>query len=623
MTLSGTNTYTGGTTISAGTLQIGNGGTAGSVLGNITNNAALIFNRSDAVAFGNVIGGSGTLEKLAGTLTLSGINTYTGATTVNGGTLEISGSIASGTSPTTQFVYIGTATAGNAAITNGASATTDFSLSTGPNNDNKLSAGSINGGGNFRLGQNELTVGGNDLSTNVTGIIADGGLGGGTGASLIKAGYGTLNLSGINTYTGATTVNSGTLEIQGSIASSTVTSNGTLAYMGPATAGSASITNNGFLQFYNTSTAGSATISNNGFALQFLDTSTAGNAAITNNAILQFESTSTAGSATITNGGTLGFYDTSTAGSAAITNNNDLNFYSQSTAGNATITNNGVLNFNNTSTAGSAAITNGALGNTDFSFSTGPLGTRKLSAGSLDGGGTFNLGANELTVGGNNLSTNVTGIIADGGGGGGTGASLVKTGSGTMILSGANTYTGGTTVNGGTLEISGSIASGTVTNNAHLAYIGTATAGNAAITNGASATTDFSLSTGPNGDNKLSAGSIDGGGSFTLGQNELTVGGNNLSTTVSGIIADGGDGGGTGAALIKTGAGTLTLSGINTYTGATTVDAGTLRVDGSITASSGVTVNSGGTLAGVGTVGNTIVNSGGTLLAGNGPPARR
>ena len=72
--------------------------------------------------------------------------------------------------------------------------------------------------------------------------------------------------------------------------------------------------------------------------------------------------------------------------------------------------------FLDTSTAGSAAITNGASGNTDFSFSTGPDGDSKLSAGSIGGGGTFNLGANELTVGGNNLSTNVTGVIADGGG---------------------------------------------------------------------------------------------------------------------------------------------------------------------------------------------------------------
>ncbi len=120
VTLATAQAYTGGTTISAGTLQIGNGGTSGSVLGNITNNAALIFNRSDGVTFGGVISGSGTLEKLgAGTLTLSAINTYTGATTVTGGTLEISGSIASGTvTNNATLAYIGTATAGSAGITN-------------------------------------------------------------------------------------------------------------------------------------------------------------------------------------------------------------------------------------------------------------------------------------------------------------------------------------------------------------------------------------------------------------------------------------------------------------------------------------------------------------------------
>ena len=106
----------------AGTLQIGDGGTSGSVLGNITNNAALIFNRSDGVTFGGAIGGSGTLERLGGgTLTLSAINTYTGATTVTGGTLEISGSIASGTvTNNATLAYIGTATAGSADITNDA-----------------------------------------------------------------------------------------------------------------------------------------------------------------------------------------------------------------------------------------------------------------------------------------------------------------------------------------------------------------------------------------------------------------------------------------------------------------------------------------------------------------------
>ena len=102
------------------------------------------------------------------------------------------------------------------------------------------------------------------------------------------------------------------------------------------------------------------------------------------------------------------------------------------------------------------------------------MATDKLSAGSIDGGGTFNLGANELTVGGNNLSTNVTGVIADGGGNGGTGARLVKTGTGTMTLSGANTYTGGTTISAGTLQIgnggtTGSVL-GNITNNAALIF---------------------------------------------------------------------------------------------------------------------------------------------------------
>jgi autotransporter-associated beta strand protein len=82
------------------------------------------------------------------------------------------------------------------------------------------------------------------------------------------------------------------------------------------------------------------------------------------------------------------------------------------------------------------------------------------------------------------------------------------------------------------------------------------------------------------------AGSIAGAGNYFLGSKTLIVGGNNLSTTVSGVISDGGLSGGVGGTLTKVGAGTLTLSGINTYTGATTVNAGTLVVDGSTALSS-------------------------------------
>ena len=92
--LSGNNTYTGATTITAGTLQVGAGGTSGSIAttSGVTNNAALVYNRSNDITAGYAIGGNGTLTKLGnGTLTLSVANTYTGNTTVSAGTFGLTG----------------------------------------------------------------------------------------------------------------------------------------------------------------------------------------------------------------------------------------------------------------------------------------------------------------------------------------------------------------------------------------------------------------------------------------------------------------------------------------------------------------------------------------------------
>lgn len=90
LVLTGTNTYTGGTTITSGTLQLGDGGTTGSIVGDVTDNGTLAFDRSDAVTYSHVISGSGALVKLgSGTLILDGVNTYTGSTTVSAGTLEV------------------------------------------------------------------------------------------------------------------------------------------------------------------------------------------------------------------------------------------------------------------------------------------------------------------------------------------------------------------------------------------------------------------------------------------------------------------------------------------------------------------------------------------------------
>ncbi|MDP3551085.1 MAG: autotransporter domain-containing protein [Novosphingobium sp.] len=83
-----------GTTINAGTLQIGNGGLTGALGGNIANNGALVFNRSDAVEYAGNVSGTGTLEQRGpGTLTLSGTQIHTGVTTVAAGTLVNTGSI--------------------------------------------------------------------------------------------------------------------------------------------------------------------------------------------------------------------------------------------------------------------------------------------------------------------------------------------------------------------------------------------------------------------------------------------------------------------------------------------------------------------------------------------------
>jgi autotransporter-associated beta strand protein len=92
--LTAANTYTGGTNILSGALQVGNGGTTGSIVGDVNNNGALIFNRSDNMTFSGVISGAGDVVKAgSGVVTLSGMNTYTGATIIAEGTLQVDGSI--------------------------------------------------------------------------------------------------------------------------------------------------------------------------------------------------------------------------------------------------------------------------------------------------------------------------------------------------------------------------------------------------------------------------------------------------------------------------------------------------------------------------------------------------
>lgn len=213
--LSANTTYTGGTTVSSGALRLGAGGASGSVVGDITNNGRVIFQRSDDYTYNGVISGSGALWNEGNILRLTSPQTYTGATEVRSGYLVLPTSIDQALAATTT-IYIGSA------------GTLDIS-------NRKLTVAGLTGGGqiySFGGSAGELTVNtGAGPNQNYYGSLGSSF----PNFSLVKTGIGTLILSGANTYTGATTVNDGTLIINGStgVASTvTVNENGTLGGTG-------------------------------------------------------------------------------------------------------------------------------------------------------------------------------------------------------------------------------------------------------------------------------------------------------------------------------------------------------------------------------------------------------
>ncbi len=100
-----------------GTLRIGNGGTSGTISGNIADRGTLIFDRSDSTSYGGSVSGTGALTKQgAGTLTLSGASSYSGATTVSAGTLNVTGSLTSAVTVASGAKLAGTGSVGSTTI---------------------------------------------------------------------------------------------------------------------------------------------------------------------------------------------------------------------------------------------------------------------------------------------------------------------------------------------------------------------------------------------------------------------------------------------------------------------------------------------------------------------------
>jgi len=568
VTLSGANTYTGLTTISAGTLQLGASGViadtsavtvaSGAILdlngyseeigslagaGTVTSSAAgdltLTAGGDDiSTTFsGNIENGSATSVGLtktgAGVLTLSGTNTYAGITTISEGILTA----------TTTGALPGWDTNGRFAVGAGAglalyNAFTDGNIATMLGTTN-FAAGAL-------LGFDTTTA---DRSYGVLADTAQGSL------SLLKLGSNALTLSGVNTFTGKTAINGGTLKISaesglganpgGFVADHLTLNGGTLQ----TTATFSFNSNRGI-----TLGASGGTFSTDASTILTLPTVIAGAGALTKSGtgtLIVSGPNSYAGLTTLSAGllklstgsGANTQLGTADAGVVVVSGAAlDLNGVTLETEEALNLKGTGIssggalLNSSATGVTYSGLITLGA----DSSIVATNGGITLTNTGTITG----NYG---LTLsGGAGTNSSLASVIAT------NSNSLTKTGAGTWTLLGANTYTGVTYVNTGTLKLG---ASGVIPDSSSVFAAGT-----------------FDL----NGYNET-IGMLATSGVVTssvAGDLLLTVGGNNASYTFSGMIQNGSA---TSISLVKTGTGTLTLSGINTYTGTTTVSAGTLQ----------------------------------------------
>ncbi|WP_333605857.1 autotransporter-associated beta strand repeat-containing protein, partial [Novosphingobium sp.] len=636
LTLTGDHSYSNGTTIAAGVLRVGNGGTSGTLAGDVANNALLEFNRSGTLAIAGTISGTGAVRQIGmGTTVLSGANSYQGGTSINAGTLQVSsdanlGAASGGLSfnggrlnTTASFTSdraVDLAGAGTFSTDAGTTLTLTGAVS-GPGAltktgsgalvlaaDNSYTGGTTISAGTLQIGDGGTTgnIAGNVLNNgalvvNRSGTLTLGGtiLGGG---SFTQAGPGTTVLTGNNTYAGRTTVNSGTLLVNGdqsgatnltSVASGatlggigTIGGNVTIADGGTLAAGSNGVgvlTINGGLSLGTTTQLnfefGQANVPggplndlvNVGGDLTLGGTvnvtqTPGGNfgpgvyrmfnysGALTNNGLAVgtmppgsdvFVQTAIAGQVNLANtaGLTLNFWDgTGQPKNDGVIQGDDGVWRVGGNQNDWTEVN-GTINADYAQA--SFAIFQGASGAVTVDNSGGNVlsaGMQFTTDGYVIAGGPLTLtGADAFVrIGDGSLAdagitTTISAELAGP-------ARLIKDLGGTLVLTGANSYTGGTAINGGTLRISSDANLGDA--------VGGLSLDGGTLNSTASITSNRAVD-------------LAGAGTF------LTDGSTTL--TLNGVVSGAG-------ALTKDGAGNLVLTADNAYAGGTTIVAGTLQL---------------------------------------------
>ncbi len=476
-----------------------------------TNGNPLLMDGANTVVISGDMSGAGSLTKNgSGSLTLSGSNSYSGTTTLNAGTLTLQGSL-DGTSLDLDGGAFSQVASGSIAGSGSTLTVSGATVTLAGNNSytgaTTLTAGTLNLDGS--LTGSDITVSGGTWSQSATGSIS------GDGNSFTLDG-GAATLAGTNSYTGATTVNAGTLTLQGGLA----------------------ISNSGAVVMANT--AGAELLVDAAETIGDLSGggSLGGGIVIASAQGLTVSQSSATTYSGVLSGG--GAFVKDGSGTLTINGTNAFTGGTTISAGNLTLVGGAAL-----ADSGSVSIADAAGAVLHISANE-TIGS--LSGGGSTGGNVSIASAQVLTV---NQATDGTfaGRLV------GSGA-LTKVGSGTLTLSGANTLSGNISISAGNLTLTGGSA--------------LPDTGNVTFSNTAGAVLHIA--------NSETIGSISGGGS--TGGNINIQSGQSLTLNQSISYSFNGSISGDGS-LVKSGSGTLTLRGNNTFTGTTTVSAGSLALNNS------------------------------------------